>query len=929
MPLISTSSPNLINGVSQQPDALRYPSQCREQENFLGSVTEGLVKRPPTSHIANIWEAYGGNVLCHTIDRGEGNRYLAAIKTSSVKVFDVANGTEQTVTLESGVSTYLTSSDAKNRLRALTVADYTFILNRDILPAMTASKTEDPRYQSFVTIIQGAYDKDYSITIGKSFTTGTYATIALAPSGSNNNLTISAKIYGPQYNATLTREFRSSLPIDTCRVTYEFRRLKLAVNGTVTAAQVKQAFLDSNTAKDYFTCTSTGGDGDSGTFPSASFTGTMSGGAVTVGTPTTYTFTSSATLSAQIQTDYIAEQLYNALTHVTTGLNGASVEGYTSWVVKRSGSTLLIYRTDKAAFPVLVSDSISNTAMSVVKDEVESISDLPKICKHGFVTKILGLADENGDDYYVRFVGENKGQGDYEFFDSGVWIEAAAPNITYKIDETTMPHALVENTDGTWSVKPVQWGERKVGDEDTNPNPSFIAKEIRDMFFHKNRLGLLAGENTILSEAGEPFNFYRTSILTLLDSDPIDVASTHTKVSELNSALPFADRLLMFSDQTQFSLSGGEILTPKTVSIAPSSEYANLPNVRPVAAGQKVFFGFDRGSFSGVYEYYLDPRSVADQFQGFEITAHVPKYIEGTITKMAVSINENMLVCQADGLTNGFYVYKWFELDGSKLQSAWCKFTFGGATVVNVDFINSVLYIVLARDGDLFLESMNIQPGLKDENSDYTIFLDRRLTENSAGVSRSYSSVTNRTTFTLPYDIGAGDDVQVVTRFDDPQAGVTGGIQLQKVSQGVVNVVVSGDHTLQEVWIGNTYDASIQLSNPTLKAGTDSGGRAILATGRYQLIRGHVVFDSSRYFKVKVTPLGRDTFEYVYTGQVINTSQSIIGEQGLGAGVFRFPILAANQGLTIEIENSSPYPSAIVSADWEANYNSKSQRFTG
>ena len=46
MALINTSVPNLIQGVSQQPDAARFDGQCEEQENALSAVAEGLKKRP-------------------------------------------------------------------------------------------------------------------------------------------------------------------------------------------------------------------------------------------------------------------------------------------------------------------------------------------------------------------------------------------------------------------------------------------------------------------------------------------------------------------------------------------------------------------------------------------------------------------------------------------------------------------------------------------------------------------------------------------------------------------------------------------------------------------------------------------------------------------------------------------------------------------
>ena len=54
MALINTSLPNLIQGVSQQPDTLRFDGQCDEQINALSSVTDGLKKRPNSMFIKQL-----------------------------------------------------------------------------------------------------------------------------------------------------------------------------------------------------------------------------------------------------------------------------------------------------------------------------------------------------------------------------------------------------------------------------------------------------------------------------------------------------------------------------------------------------------------------------------------------------------------------------------------------------------------------------------------------------------------------------------------------------------------------------------------------------------------------------------------------------------------------------------------------------------
>ena len=54
MAAISQVIPNLLGGVSQQPDPLKLPGQVREAENVLLDPTFGCRKRPPTQFISKL-----------------------------------------------------------------------------------------------------------------------------------------------------------------------------------------------------------------------------------------------------------------------------------------------------------------------------------------------------------------------------------------------------------------------------------------------------------------------------------------------------------------------------------------------------------------------------------------------------------------------------------------------------------------------------------------------------------------------------------------------------------------------------------------------------------------------------------------------------------------------------------------------------------
>ena len=97
--------------------------------------------------------------------------------------------------------------------------------------------------------------------------------------------------------------------------------------------------------------------------------------------------------------------------------------------------------------------------------------------------------------------------------------------------------------------------DRDVGDEITNPTPSFVGSKIRNMFFFRNRFGFLSGGNVILSKAGSFYDFWNASAMIAAADDPIDISASSTKPVFLNYVKTSSAGLVMFSDTEQFLLS--------------------------------------------------------------------------------------------------------------------------------------------------------------------------------------------------------------------------------------------------------------------------------------------------------------------------------------------------------------------------------------
>jgi len=135
--LVSYAIPNLIQGVSQQPDAQRDPTQGAIQVNAVSSIAEGLRKRDFTRTIAKVSSTPFGDAFIHSILRDQSEEYLSVITNNSVQVFGL-DGAEKPVEIDGTSIDYLASvTDARSQIRAVTVADYTFVCNLKTPTAMS------------------------------------------------------------------------------------------------------------------------------------------------------------------------------------------------------------------------------------------------------------------------------------------------------------------------------------------------------------------------------------------------------------------------------------------------------------------------------------------------------------------------------------------------------------------------------------------------------------------------------------------------------------------------------------------------------------------------------------------------------------------------------------------------------------------------
>jgi len=592
----------------------------------------------------------------------------------------------------------------------------------------------------------------------------------------------------------------------------------------------------------------------------------------------------------------------NPVTNLATHLQATA-----GWGLGLYGSVIHITYAH-GAINLKSDDGFGGNAMTVIEGTVQTFTELPKEGPNGIVVKVQGDEGNDTDHYYVKFNSTSK-----------TWTECPGPGTVCGFDASTMPHILVSEADGTFTFKRAEWDRRVSGDVVVIPPPSFVGRSINAVTFHKNRLIFVSDENVVMSRAGDFFNFWRASALSLLDDDPIDTGVSHDKVSIINHAIPWLNDLFLFSDQTQFSLTADAILTPKSVTIDPTTEFESSSMAKPVSVGRYIYFVADRGSWSAIHEYFL-----MDEFSGTydtnDTTSHVPAYIPGKVFKLSASSAESCLIALSEMDRRTIYVYRYYWSNNEKLQSCWSKWTVEeGSAILNAELFGSILFLTVRyADGTVAFERIPMDPGYTDDGSEYVTLIDRRITEELL-TGGTYDPVTRTTTFTLPYEATA---MEAYTR-DAP--GVAGGMTIPVISVTGDEIVLSGDRRNTPMYLGVPYELRYRFSEFFIRKEAVGGGVTIETEGRLQLKYLSVVYDDTSSFRIEVTPRGRKTYRYLFNGRVAGDVTNVAGKLARRSGTFKVPVMSNSKGTIIEIVNDTAFPSNFLSASWTARYVTKSR----
>ena len=963
---VSQRIPNFLLGISQQPDNRKFPGQLKDAVNTFPDYALGLLKRPGGKFVSDLYGATNSGKW-FSILRDPVEKYVAQYDNNKFSVWNLLDGTPRAVNmgsntgvpgtcnlvnLKADLATYnaaVADTAAKLALLHTAQAAYSKVLAGQVATTEELFETQydyDLPGEIEHTVKSGILLNSNGVYIVKdndaiiSATTTLPAGYALGTEYTNEYPLIASQGYrvyqaiktvAPVYNSGDLATAQSNM--DTAQTNYDN-----AVTAEAAALVDYQAELDlcaivTPDPAGYLYGATTD-DLEFLTLNDYTFVlnkaKTVAMKATTTASPSNEAFIVINVVSPghyRVYLDGVERGTYNSSTNgdadlirdnLVADINGQTFGGKTYTAVA-VGPGLWISAT--AAFEISVIGSGGGTSMSVFQDQIKSVAELPVQCRNGYKVKVVNTLDVNADDMYVTFVTDSGGT-----YGAGVWEETNAWDLQYELDELTLPHQLIRETDGSFTFSPVNWVTRDVGDDVTNPIPSFVGSTVNNIFFYRNRLGLLSTESVILSKAGQFFDFFATTSLTVTDDDPIDLSASSIKPVSMNYVLPTSIGLVMFSDNEQYVLAtDSDILSPQTSKINTLSSYECDPNVRAVGLGVSLAFISKTPLYTRMYE--LTKISKDNPPSMFEQTQIVPELIPSTVDSMIASSGLSIVSCGTVG-SSTLYQFRYAQQGDERLLTTWYKWDLTG-TLLDQFFDASTMYSVVANGSNVSVQSYDLT---QSSETGYLTLPTGEKTDVcldlwNVNPYRTYNSVNGTTRVYLPYDQVVGSTISVVVlgsyigdllTLSEESVGAVLYPTVQGTT-GAYYVDIDGDYRGRDLLLGYIYNMEVELPKFFV---VESSERTAASDFTSDLIihRVKVATGLSGPVKYQIDITGRP--EWSNTIESVKPYEYDLNNVNLSAdAVHTVPIYQRNENLSLKIIGDTPMPVSLLNLTWEGKYN--------
>ena len=384
--------------------------------------------------------------------------------------------------------------------------------------------------------------------------------------------------------------------------------------------------------------------------------------------------------SALATPEYIMKQLADGITANMADLPGVGVE--------IRGAYLFVWTSDPDTVIEVTSDVGSTFLVSSGTGRVATTSQLPAILPPNGRDAVVAVGYGRAPQYYRYDASQQS------------WLETGGPNSISKIEDTPIH---IRRTNGTWFIDWNAWEGRLAGDDASNPEFHWMSAGITGMCSYQGRLCILSGNYVAFSAANNPRRWFRSTVVDLLDSDPIEVGASSQSSASYTWGAQYQRDLLLFSKNHQAVVpSTGQAITPRTATVAPTSGYATDTNVSPTILGKTLMYARPTApGYTGFMEM-IPSQYTASQYISDDATPHLPRYFKGSVAEFKASPSVPLAVVLMSDTRYHLQVYEYTWDGDQRAQAAWHRWTFP-YPIESVYWVGGLLHIVFNQNSARFL----------------------------------------------------------------------------------------------------------------------------------------------------------------------------------------------------------------------------------
>ena len=902
---VTQTIPQYSLGISEQPDNLKFPGQVTDVVNAIPDVTKGLFKRPGAKRIgtdALSSVQSGGSWFHYFRDETEGSYIGQIAADGQVRVWRCTDGQLMTTAYGTGgqtaIQNYLATSTPEN-IQTLTINDTTFVTNRDTTNANTlvgttgtTDATPDPHF-AFVELLRTENGRQYGLNL---FNNANVTTLNRATRIKINSNTLDESDGTGSCPGIGTEVFS----IDSGSKTNLIFRLTTLGQQGVSPNYSGSTGPQGSDYRCSYQPDVTLLHGGEGWTTGDTTTVTMEGFNYTIRVEDHET----TQVNANLKLIRPEPTPFDSDTAVTadTILGGILSELPTGISGKVIGTGL--YLSSNSEFNVEV---VEEDLMRVMQSSVNDVTKLPNQCKDGYIVKVANSRMADEDDYYLRFDGENNRDG------SGSWSECAKPGIAKSL--TNMPLVIQRTAITTFTVKQFTYADREVGDDVTNPLPTFVGQRINKVLFFRNRLALLSGENVVTSRPGTlgTPDFFVESALTVSASDPIDISAASMFPSELFDGIEINTGLLVFSTNQQFLLSSDDtVLNPDTAKLRSISTFSYNKAIAPISLGTTVAYVDNSNKFSRFNEMANVAREGEPSV--VEVSKIVPTLLPKDIDLLTNS-RENSIILLGKTGSDTVFGYKYLNVADKRQQAAWFRWKLNNPLIYH--FIIDDEYFFL--DSDYYLQSIKLiqsetDPSIVQDNVDFLLHVDNHTTVSGG----SFNSTTNITTFTgvswLNTVTTPNHDLVVIdTNTNSTRVG-----RYAKPTVSGTSFTLPGNWSGATLTIGYLYPYQVKFPRfyPMKMQGEKSSSdvNSSLVLHRIKLHFGKIGL-----YETTLERVGKPDYTEVYESTELDEYDASDAPY-LEEFIKTVPVYEKNTNVDITLASSHPAPATLRALSWEGDY---------